>query len=693
MRVALVALPVIVVGGVLYRAGRSHPPPPAPSQAGKTRDCAFCHADLSRNYAHVGMARSFRSLANSMEEVPPAGRYYHARSGRQYEVARSGNTIVQRRYETNGEQVRLHVFELEATHVIGSGNHARTFFHRTEAGEFIELPLTWYSQEKRWALSPGFDTPAPPDFTRRADDSCLFCHNAYSASGGGTGNGIDCARCHGDGSRHAGLAATGAPSRDVRTSIVNPARLPAALQLDVCMQCHLETTSVELPQMIRRFDRGVFSYRPGEPLGSYIVHFDVESGKDRFEIVNQAYRLRQSACFRNSQGRLVCTTCHNPHTAVRGEAVVPWLRGKCAGCHPTVKSAGHPALATADCAGCHMPKRRTEDAVHVVMTDHRIARKPPRASLAAAQAETPRSFPGRLAVYYPELSEPDRDQYLGAALIMSNRDRAAGIALLERAMGTNTDGKALAVLAEGRLAEGDTAGAIRDFERARERGLRTARLDYNMAQAYETAGRTAEAARAYEDALRLQPAFPEGHYAFANFLMRRGELQPAIEHYRSAIRARPVYAEAFNNLGNVLSIQGNSAQAGEQFEQALRIDPAFGEAHDNMARLLAAAGRMTEAMTHARRAVALNPESAAARYNLGQLLQAGGSLGPAIAEYRRALESRPDFVEAHLALGAALADSGGIDAAIQEFQAVLKLRPDHTQARNYLEMARRMQRH
>ena len=41
--------------------------------------------------------------------------------------------------------------------------------------------------------------------------------------------------------------------------------------MDVCMQCHLETTSVELPQMIRRFDRSIFSFRPGEPLGSYIV--------------------------------------------------------------------------------------------------------------------------------------------------------------------------------------------------------------------------------------------------------------------------------------------------------------------------------------------------------------------------------------------------------------------------------------
>src|SRR5690348_14717162 len=185
INVALAALSATLLGaGLLYLVGRSHLEIPAASRAGSPRDCAPCHADLFRKYAQVGMARSFRSLANSKEEEPPAGRYYHALSGRQYEVSWSAKRLVQSRYESDRKEGRSGVFELEATHEIGSGNHARTYFHRTDAGEFIQLPLTWYAQEKRWALSPGFDTPAPPDFTRRADDSCLFCHNAYPKSGG-----------------------------------------------------------------------------------------------------------------------------------------------------------------------------------------------------------------------------------------------------------------------------------------------------------------------------------------------------------------------------------------------------------------------------------------------------------------------------------------------------------------------------
>src|SRR5438445_10806436 len=41
-------------------------------------------------------------------------------------------------------------------------------------------------------------------------------------------------------------------------------QVPASLEL--CMQCHLETTSTRLPHSILRFDGGAFSYRPGQPL-------------------------------------------------------------------------------------------------------------------------------------------------------------------------------------------------------------------------------------------------------------------------------------------------------------------------------------------------------------------------------------------------------------------------------------------
>jgi hypothetical protein len=108
-----------------------------------------------------------------------------------------------------------------------------------------------------------------------------------------------------------------------------------------------------LPGAIRRYDRGPFSYRPGQPLGDYAFYFDHAPGRGRdddVEVAHAAYRLRKSACFRMSQ--MTCTTCHNPHDAAKVSAAV------CAKCH----GGAHPAGGGPDCISCHMPQRRTEDA-------------------------------------------------------------------------------------------------------------------------------------------------------------------------------------------------------------------------------------------------------------------------------------------------------------------------------------------
>jgi len=157
-------------------------------------------------------------------------------------------------------------------------------------------------------MSPGYDNQHPQDFTRQVEESCLFCHNGYPKADGTFAAGIDCQRCHGPGSRHVELASSGkADKQELQAAIVNPARLSHERQMDICMQCHLETTSANLPGVIRRFDREPFSFRPGEALGAYMVYVDHPAGSghdEKFEIVNQAYRLRQSACFQKSQGRL-----------------------------------------------------------------------------------------------------------------------------------------------------------------------------------------------------------------------------------------------------------------------------------------------------------------------------------------------------------------------------------------------------
>ena len=61
--------------------------------------------------------------------------------------------------------------------------------------------------------------------------------------------------------------------------------------------------------------------------------------------------------------------------------------------------------ASGDCVSCHMPKRRTDDVVHAVMTDHYIQRRKPARNLVAEMAEKRETdasaYRGEVVPYYP----------------------------------------------------------------------------------------------------------------------------------------------------------------------------------------------------------------------------------------------------------------------------------------------------
>src|SRR5436305_7426130 len=93
-------------------------------------------------------------------------------------MTRRDGAYYQRRWQIGLAGNPINVEELKIDYVMGSGNHARSYLHRTDRGTLIELPLGWYSEAgDHWGMSPGSDSDHQR--TRRfISYKCMFCHNA-----------------------------------------------------------------------------------------------------------------------------------------------------------------------------------------------------------------------------------------------------------------------------------------------------------------------------------------------------------------------------------------------------------------------------------------------------------------------------------------------------------------------------------
>ncbi len=564
------------------------------------RVCGGCHRELWESYQHVGMSHSFSRPRQSDAIESFGGKpFVHQKSQQWMELVWRDGALLFRRWQTGPDGKPVNLFEQQVDWILGSGHHSRTYLYRTPGGELYQLPLAWYSQTQSWGMAPGYDRRDHEGVTRRVRHECLFCHNAYPEIAeerksywraqtfpAELPEGIGCQRCHGPGAAHVEAVRSG-KMEEIHSSIVVPSRLDPARRNDVCYECHMQA-SVSLPGL-RRFDRDLYSFRPGQQLSDSMLHLDVtEEGRtrgERFEINHHPYRLEQSRCFIASRGRLSCLSCHDPHRVVPAEDRAAHYRSVCTGCH---KAAHDPPIdaATADCVACHMPKRRTQDVVHVVMTDHLIRRKP-----AGAELLTP------LDERDPQLAEID---------------------FLEPAAAPG--------------------GAVGELYRA-------------AALVRASGGSSAAAVRRLQDAIaRAHPAEIEPYLDLGMGLLRQKQYA-ALEKTTLAILERePKNAQATEWLGAAQFWLGRTDEGLATIGKSLALDPDRAEAHFNLGLLLESKERCADAIPELLRATQLRPNLAAAWYHLGQCYVASDQREEAVAAYRRALAIEPQHSRAAAAL-------------------------------------------
>ena len=144
--------------------------------------CAGCHSEIWETYRQTGMGRSFARMtpASVQADFAQDNIYHHQASGRHYKAYQRDGKFYLRRHQINADGAEVNVVDKEIHYVVGSGNHARSYLHRTPDHRLLQMPLTWYSAEGGyWAMSPGYDQPNHVGFRRVVDFECMACHNAY----------------------------------------------------------------------------------------------------------------------------------------------------------------------------------------------------------------------------------------------------------------------------------------------------------------------------------------------------------------------------------------------------------------------------------------------------------------------------------------------------------------------------------
>ena len=98
---------------------------------------------------------------------------------------------------------------------------------------------------------------------------------------------------------------------------------------------------------------------------------------------------------------------------------------------------------------------------------------------------------------------------------------------------------------------------------------------YNeLANAFDAAGRNAEALANYDKALQLKPDYARAWYNKGELMLRTGHVAAALELFDQALRINPAYFKALKAKGDALVKAGRSDAPIAAYEEALKLQPA-----------------------------------------------------------------------------------------------------------------------
>lgn len=231
-------------------------------------------------------------------------------------------------------------------------------------------------------------------------------------------------------------------------------------------------------------------------------------------------------------------------------------------------------------------------------------------------------------------------------------------------------GRATALADAGRIAEAHEAFLV-----AFRAGCVDPVAFYHHGNVLHALGRSDLAIAAYDQALRLRPAYPEVLRAGAGILRKHGRPDEALRFLDEAIRLRPTYFEALLDRTALLESVDAQDAALATLDKALALFPANALLLNNRGVVLTRLGQLNEAISSCNAALISDPGMAQAYLNRGHAEIRVGRFPDALRSFEGALAVRPDYVEALSAKGVALKLLGRFAEAGDAFEAAVQVDP------------------
>ncbi|GAB5556293.1 MAG: hypothetical protein SchgKO_05060 [Schleiferiaceae bacterium] len=560
--------------------------------------CRVCHTDKHDSFLRTGMGKSFGIATRYKSSGDFSGHpIVHDSINDFYYTPfwkRSALRILEYRVEGNDT---VHQWEQPIEYIIGSGQHTNS--HLFAVGNLLfQAPMTYYTQDGKWDLPPGYENGANSRFSRIIGLECMSCHNAmptdfqmgsenefHSLPGG-----IDCERCHGPGNLHINKITRGDitdTANEIDYSIVNPKKLSNELQFQICQRCHLQGNAVLAP------NKSFFDFRPGMMLKDimdvYLPRYT--DSEESFIMASHVDRLKQSECFLQTDGKITCVTCHNPHVSVE-ETGRDQYNNSCRSCHQdypkTHANTTDYHESNEDCSTCHMPSSSSIDIPHVSVHDHKI-----QIPGQEKQTESIREFITLVSVNNDAPSDRSRwvaymqqyEKFGGEFFLL---DSAATIAKgMDRNQYFNEwvqlkflRGETIEIV---QWATVETPNAILSKLNKPSYDNLHAWTAYRIGESFKAEKDVKNAVLFLEKSVELAPKHPDFRLQYAIALISDGREAEGMKELENVTNMNPNEEVAMSNLGYLYLAQGQTERAYKFLKRAVNLNPDYVQGGVNLA--------------------------------------------------------------------------------------------------------------